>query len=134
MKRSFVDSRETLLNLEKTSLTQRFLSILPYLSARIPITPWIPLSFQVDVDRFETAAQEEILEEDPNLQEFAACDSYDVSSFEDDGRLKTVESEGEDDDEHHHEPLGMSSGSSDKLQILWDHFIHAEPLSYEVQF
>ncbi|XP_043669052.1 lysosomal-trafficking regulator isoform X1 [Vespula pensylvanica] len=88
-------------------------------------------SMGVDVDRFETAAQEEILEEDPNLQEFAACDSYDVSSFEDDGRLKTVESEGEDDDEHHHEPLGMSSGSSDKLQILWDHFIHAEPLSYE---
>ncbi|XP_014603828.1 PREDICTED: lysosomal-trafficking regulator isoform X1 [Polistes canadensis] len=88
-------------------------------------------SMGIDIDQFEVATQKEILEEDPILQEFAAGDSYDVSSFEDDGRLKTVESEGEDDDEHHHEHLGMSSSSSDKLQILWDHFIHAEPLSYE---
>ncbi|KAI4474081.1 hypothetical protein M0802_015793 [Mischocyttarus mexicanus] len=93
--------------------------------------------FQIDTDQFEVATSKEVLlEEEPIfLQDFAiaaAGDSYDVSSFEDDGRLKTVESEGEDDDEHHHENIGMSSSSSDKLQILWDHFIHAEPLSYEV--
>ncbi|KAK2579125.1 hypothetical protein KPH14_001295 [Odynerus spinipes] len=85
----------------------------------------------VVIDRLEVPRREEILEEDPSLQEFAAGGSYDVSSFEDDGRLKTVETEGEDDDENLREHLGMSSASVDKLQILWDHFIHAEPQSYE---
>lgn len=50
-----------------------------------------------------------------------------VASYEEDARLKTEEEE----DEREELP-GMSSASANKLQILWDHFIHAEPQSYEV--
>lgn len=38
----------------------------------------------------------------------------------------------EDDEKEFEERLVMSSASTNKLQILWDHFIHAEPQSYEV--
>ncbi|XP_076239225.1 lysosomal-trafficking regulator mauve [Calliopsis andreniformis] len=51
-------------------------------------------------------------------------------SYEEDTRLKTEDRE-EDDEKEYEERLGMSSASTNKLQILWDHFIHAEPQSYE---
>ncbi|KZC14096.1 Lysosomal-trafficking regulator, partial [Dufourea novaeangliae] len=51
-------------------------------------------------------------------------------SYEEDTRLKTEDRE-EDDEKEYEERLGMSSASTNKLQILWDYFIHAEPQSYE---
>ncbi|XP_076629359.1 lysosomal-trafficking regulator mauve isoform X2 [Colletes latitarsis] len=51
-------------------------------------------------------------------------------SYEEDTRLKT-EDRDEDDEKEYEESLGMSSASANKLQILWDRFIHAEPQSYE---
>lgn len=54
-----------------------------------------------------------------------------VASYEEDTRLKTEEPE-EEDEKECEELSGMSSASVNKLQILWDHFIHAEPQSYEV--
>lgn len=52
-------------------------------------------------------------------------------SYEEDTRLRTEDRE-EDDEKEYEERLGMSLASTNKLQILWDHFIHAEPQSYEV--
>lgn len=57
--------------------------------------------------------------------------SDEVASYEEDARLKTEEPE-EEDEKEHEELTGMSSASVNKLQSLWDHFIHAEPHSYEV--
>lgn len=54
-----------------------------------------------------------------------------VASYEEDARLKTEEPE-EEDEKECEELSGMSSVSANKLQILWDYFIHAEPQSYEV--
>lgn len=54
-----------------------------------------------------------------------------LMSYEEDNRLKTEDRE-EDDEKEYEDRLGMSSASTNKLQILWDHFIHAEPQSYEV--
>ncbi|XP_033358417.1 lysosomal-trafficking regulator isoform X2 [Bombus vosnesenskii] len=51
-------------------------------------------------------------------------------SYEEDTRLRTEDRE-EDDEKEFEERLVMSSVSTNKLQILWDHFIHAEPQSYE---
>ncbi|KAK9307869.1 hypothetical protein QLX08_001934 [Tetragonisca angustula] len=51
-------------------------------------------------------------------------------SYEEDVRLRTEDRE-EDDEKEFEERLVMSSASTNKLQILWDHFIHAEPQSYE---
>ncbi|XP_048261477.1 lysosomal-trafficking regulator isoform X2 [Bombus terrestris] len=51
-------------------------------------------------------------------------------SYEEDTRLRTEDRE-EDDEKEFEERLVMSSASTNKLQILWDHFIHAEPQSYE---
>ncbi|CAK9830368.1 Lysosomal-trafficking regulator [Anthophora retusa] len=51
-------------------------------------------------------------------------------SYEEDTRLRTEDRE-EDDEKEYEERLGMSSASTNKLQILWDHFIHAELQSYE---
>ncbi|XP_014468102.1 PREDICTED: lysosomal-trafficking regulator isoform X2 [Dinoponera quadriceps] len=53
-----------------------------------------------------------------------------VASYEEDARLKTEEPD-EEDEKECEELSGMSSASVNKLQILWDHFIHAEPQSYE---
>nr|XP_031829347.1 lysosomal-trafficking regulator isoform X2 [Nomia melanderi] len=53
-----------------------------------------------------------------------------LMSYEEDNRLKTEDRE-EDDEKEYEDRLGMSSASTNKLQILWDHFIHAEPQSYE---
>ncbi|KAF3428953.1 hypothetical protein E2986_00151 [Frieseomelitta varia] len=50
-------------------------------------------------------------------------------SYEEDVRLRTEDRE-EDDEKEFEERSVMSS--TNKLQILWDHFIHAEPQSYEV--
>lgn len=55
----------------------------------------------------------------------------DVASYEEDARLKTEDLD-EEDEKEHEECSGMSTASGNKLQILWDHFIHAEPQSYEV--
>lgn len=54
-----------------------------------------------------------------------------MASYEEDARLKTEEPE-EEDEKDCEEHSGMSSASVNKLQILWDHFIHAETRSYEV--
>ncbi|XP_039305256.1 lysosomal-trafficking regulator isoform X2 [Solenopsis invicta] len=54
-----------------------------------------------------------------------------VASYEEDARLKTEEPEEEDEKEHEERSSGMSTVSINKLQVLWDHFIHAEPQSYE---
>ncbi|XP_011144679.1 lysosomal-trafficking regulator isoform X1 [Harpegnathos saltator] len=53
-----------------------------------------------------------------------------VASYEEDARLKTEEPE-EEDEKEREELSGMSSALVNKLQLLWDHFIHAEPQSYE---
>ncbi|XP_076673285.1 lysosomal-trafficking regulator mauve isoform X3 [Andrena cerasifolii] len=53
-----------------------------------------------------------------------------LMSYEEDTRLRTEDRE-EDDEKEYEERLGMSLASTNKLQILWDHFIHAEPQSYE---
>lgn len=55
-----------------------------------------------------------------------------VASYEEDARLKTEEPEEEDEKERDERGSGMSTVSINKLQVLWDHFIHAEPQSYEV--
>jgi len=55
-----------------------------------------------------------------------------VASYEEDARLKTEEPEEEDEKECEERGSGMSTVSINKLQVLWDHFIHAEPQSYEV--
>lgn len=55
-----------------------------------------------------------------------------VASYEEDARLKTEEPEEEDEKEREERGSGMSTVSINKLQVLWDHFIHAEPQSYEV--
>lgn len=54
-----------------------------------------------------------------------------VLSYEEDTRMRTEDRE-EEDEKDSEEQSGMSSVSTNKLQILWDHFIHAEPQSYEV--
>ena len=46
--------------------------------------------------------------------------------------LIEAEKSPEEEDEKEHESSGMSTVSINKLQILWDYFIHAEPQSYEV--
>ncbi|XP_043802415.1 lysosomal-trafficking regulator isoform X5 [Apis laboriosa] len=51
-------------------------------------------------------------------------------SHEEDMRLRTEDREEDDEKEFEERPV-MSSVSINKLQILWDHFIHAEPQSYE---
>ncbi|XP_011343929.2 lysosomal-trafficking regulator isoform X3 [Ooceraea biroi] len=53
-----------------------------------------------------------------------------VASYEEDARLKTEDLD-EEDEKEREECSGMSTASANKLQILWDHFIHAEPQSYE---
>lgn len=58
--------------------------------------------------------------------------SSEVASYEEDARLKTEEPEEEDEKEYEERGSGMSAVSINKLQVLWDHFIHAEPQSYEV--
>lgn len=58
--------------------------------------------------------------------------SDEVASYEEDARLKTEEPEEEDEKECEERGSGMSAVSINKLQVLWDHFIHAEPQSYEV--
>lgn len=56
-----------------------------------------------------------------------------VAIYEEDARLKTEDLEEEDEKEREESRgSGMSAVSVNKLQILWDHFIHAEPQSYEV--
>ncbi|XP_011260266.1 lysosomal-trafficking regulator isoform X1 [Camponotus floridanus] len=58
--------------------------------------------------------------------------SFDEVTIEEDVRLKTEDSEEEDEKERDEQRApGMSTVSVNKLQILWDHFIHAEPQSYE---
>ncbi|XP_011866548.1 PREDICTED: lysosomal-trafficking regulator isoform X3 [Vollenhovia emeryi] len=57
--------------------------------------------------------------------------SLDEASYEEDARLKTEEPEEEDEKERDERAPGMSTVSINKLQVLWDHFIHAEPQSYE---
>ncbi|XP_020281501.1 lysosomal-trafficking regulator isoform X2 [Pseudomyrmex gracilis] len=53
-----------------------------------------------------------------------------VASFgEEDAQLKTEDPEEEDEKEERNS--GMSTASVNKLQVLWDYFIHAEPQSYE---
>lgn len=59
---------------------------------------------------------------------YAWLSSDEIVSYEEDARLKTEEPEEEDDERS----SGMSTVSINKLQVLWDHFIHAEPQSYEV--
>ncbi|KYN43656.1 Lysosomal-trafficking regulator [Trachymyrmex septentrionalis] len=54
-----------------------------------------------------------------------------VVSYEEDARLKTEEPEEEDEKEREERDSGMSTVSINKLQVLWDYFIHAEPQSYE---
>lgn len=54
-------------------------------------------------------------------------------SHEEDTRLRTEDREEDDEKEFEERPV-MSSVSINKLQILWDHFIHAEPQSYEVYY
>ncbi|XP_036146533.1 lysosomal-trafficking regulator isoform X4 [Monomorium pharaonis] len=54
-----------------------------------------------------------------------------VASYEEDVRLRTEEPEEEDEKESEERGSGMSTVSTNKLQVLWDHFIHAEPQSYE---
>lgn len=54
-------------------------------------------------------------------------------SHEEDTRLRTEDREEDDEKEFEERPV-MSSVSINKLQILWDHFIHAEPQSYEVHY
>lgn len=54
-----------------------------------------------------------------------------VASYEEDAQLKTEEQE-EEDEKEREEHSGMSSTPINKLQILWDYFIHAKPQSYEV--
>ncbi|KMQ97322.1 lysosomal-trafficking regulator-like protein [Lasius niger] len=56
-----------------------------------------------------------------------------VAIYEEDARLKTEDPEEEDEKEREEQRgPGMSTVSVNKLQILWDNFIHAEPQSYEV--
>lgn len=56
-----------------------------------------------------------------------------VAIYEEDARLKTEDPEEEDEKERdERRGPGMSTVSINKLQILWDYFIHAEPQSYEV--
>lgn len=54
-----------------------------------------------------------------------------VVSYEEDARLKTENPE-EEDEECEDRGSGMSTAPVNKLQTLWDHFIHAKPQSYEV--
>ncbi|CAL1677884.1 unnamed protein product [Lasius platythorax] len=55
-----------------------------------------------------------------------------VAIYEEDARLKTEDPEEEDEKEREEQRgPGMSTVSVNKLQILWDNFIHAEPQSYE---
>ncbi|XP_067210662.1 lysosomal-trafficking regulator isoform X3 [Linepithema humile] len=54
-----------------------------------------------------------------------------VISNEEDARLKTENPEEEDEKEREERGSGMSTASGNKLQTLWDHFIHAKPQSYE---
>lgn len=65
-----------------------------------------------------------------NLYAWLSLDE--VASYEEDARLKTEEPEEEDEKERDERGSGMSTVSNNKLQVLWDHFIHAEPQSYEV--
>ncbi|XP_076297603.1 lysosomal-trafficking regulator mauve isoform X3 [Lasioglossum baleicum] len=68
-----------------------------------------------------------------NLAEDTLCPwfSFDeLMSYEEDARLRTEDRE-EDDDKEYEDRPGMSSASTNRLQIFWDHFIHAEPQSYE---
>lgn len=59
--------------------------------------------------------------------------SDEVASYgEEDAQLKTEEQPEEEDEKEREEHSGMSTASVNKLQSLWDHFIHAEPQSYEV--
>ncbi|XP_032666117.1 lysosomal-trafficking regulator isoform X3 [Odontomachus brunneus] len=67
-------------------------------------------------------------QQEDNLCAWLSLDE--VASYEEDARLKTEEPE-EEDEKEREELSGMSSASVNKLQILWDHFIHAEPQSYE---
>jgi len=55
-----------------------------------------------------------------------------VISYEEDARLKSEDPEEEDEKECEERGSGMSTTSVNKLQTLWDHFIHAKPQSYEV--
>ncbi|KAL0119810.1 hypothetical protein PUN28_007922 [Cardiocondyla obscurior] len=57
--------------------------------------------------------------------------SDEVASYEEDARLKTEEPEEEDEKDREERSSGISTMSINKLQVLWDHFIHAEPQSYE---
>lgn len=54
------------------------------------------------------------------------------TTYEEDVLLKTEDPEEEDEECDEQRIPGMSTVSVNKLQILWDHFIHAEPQSYEV--
>lgn len=65
-----------------------------------------------------------------NLYAWLSLDE--VASYEEDARLKTEEPEEEDEKEREERGSGMSTVSINKLQVLWDYFIHAEPQSYEV--
>lgn len=56
-----------------------------------------------------------------------------VISYEEDVRLKTEDPEEEDEKECEELGSGMSTASINKLQTLWDHFIHAKSQSYEVR-
>ncbi|XP_026675054.1 lysosomal-trafficking regulator isoform X2 [Ceratina calcarata] len=56
--------------------------------------------------------------------------SDELMSHEEDTHLRTEDRE-EDDEKEYEDRPGMSSVSTNKLQILWDRFIHAEPQSYE---
>lgn len=55
-----------------------------------------------------------------------------AASYEDDAQLKTEDAD-EEDEKEEERSTGMSTASVNKLQVLWDYFIHAEPQSYEVQ-
>ncbi|XP_061930479.1 lysosomal-trafficking regulator isoform X1 [Apis cerana] len=67
----------------------------------------------------------------PEEDNFYPWFSFDeLMSHEEDTRLRTEDREEDDEKEFEERPV-MSSVSINKLQILWDHFIHAEPQSYE---
>ncbi|XP_043802416.1 lysosomal-trafficking regulator isoform X6 [Apis laboriosa] len=67
----------------------------------------------------------------PEEDTFYPWFSFDeLMSHEEDMRLRTEDREEDDEKEFEERPV-MSSVSINKLQILWDHFIHAEPQSYE---
>ncbi|XP_076389629.1 lysosomal-trafficking regulator mauve isoform X1 [Megachile rotundata] len=68
------------------------------------------------------------LPEDAAVYPWFSFDEF--PSYEEDTRLRTEDRE-EDDEKEYEDRLGMSPASTSKLQIFWDHFIRAEPQSYE---